>query len=105
MAAADAPPRSGSSRAGWWSANLGYDVSFTLPRSCSLPPAFADFYDSRDNLPSRKRQSRRGFSPTEDSVPPGIQWCMPPMPSFIGVTGTTNGRIISVSSCSSTWQW
>ena len=64
-----------------------------------------NFYDSRDNLPSRKRQSRRGSSPTEDSVPPGIQWCMPPMPSFIGVTGTTNGRIISVSSCSSTWQW
>ena len=42
MAAPDAPPRSGSSRAPVVVGNLGYDVSFTLPKSYSLLPAFAD---------------------------------------------------------------
>src|SRR5664280_3647405 len=42
VAAPDAPPRSGSSRAPVVVGNLGYDVSFTGPKSYSLPPAFAD---------------------------------------------------------------
>jgi hypothetical protein len=36
VTAPDAPPRSGSSRAGCVVGNLGYDVSFTLPESYSL---------------------------------------------------------------------
>jgi hypothetical protein len=42
VAAPDAPPRSGSSRAPVVVGNLGYDVSFTLPESYSLLPAVAD---------------------------------------------------------------
>ena len=34
-----------------------------------------------------------------------IECPIPPMPSSIGRTITTNGRIIMWSSCSSTWQW
>jgi hypothetical protein len=42
VAAPDAPPRSGSSRAPVVVGNLGYDVSFTLPNSHSLLLAFPD---------------------------------------------------------------